>query len=161
LQNYFHDQIEQYWFKDEQRRATSIQSTVQSDSLIARSQHSESFATQSALLGPWKMSRLSLQIGPKRTLNKFAVTNRFYEHTGPHRVSPFSDAVRVEGSKKKKALRAMARRYRNGTRLDILSTSPRFSLAKGSFGKRLRAAIGEGFLGSTPSHLSIRARGGQ
>jgi hypothetical protein len=43
LQNYFRDQIEQHCFKDERRRATSIQSTSHSDSIIAISQRSEEF----------------------------------------------------------------------------------------------------------------------
>jgi hypothetical protein len=43
LQNYFHDQIEQYWFKDDHTRATSIQQSVQSDSIVALSQRSEEF----------------------------------------------------------------------------------------------------------------------
>ena len=43
LQNYFHDHIEQYWFKDDHTRATSIQQSVQSDSIVALSQRSEEF----------------------------------------------------------------------------------------------------------------------
>jgi hypothetical protein len=43
LQNYFHDQTEQHWFKGEGRYATLIQSAVQMDSIIALSRCSEEF----------------------------------------------------------------------------------------------------------------------
>jgi hypothetical protein len=43
LQNYFRGQIGQSWFKDEHRRATSIQNSVQPHSTIALSRRSEEF----------------------------------------------------------------------------------------------------------------------
>src|SRR5262245_9074787 len=43
LQSYFRERNEQYRFKDEHKRGTSIQNTVQSDSIIERSLCSEEF----------------------------------------------------------------------------------------------------------------------
>jgi hypothetical protein len=43
LQNYFYDQNEQHWFKDERKHAILIQCAIQVDSIIALSQCSEEF----------------------------------------------------------------------------------------------------------------------